>query len=76
MSSCQQCKPSIRTEESIKSRVEHIKHLLGTGAVKDWNREDAIYKSENLVSEHGGRCTKKSPHIVSEHFDTREASEE
>ena len=36
-------KPSTRTEESIaKSRAEHIKHLLETGAVKDWNREDAI----------------------------------
>ena len=35
-------KPSTRTEESIaKSRAEHIKHLLETGAVKDWNREDA-----------------------------------
>ena len=32
-----------RTGEDIaKSRAEHIKHLLDTGAVKDWNREDAI----------------------------------
>ena len=30
-------KPSTRTEESIaKSRADHIKHLLETGAVKDW----------------------------------------
>ena len=36
-------KPSTGTEESIaKSRAEHIKYLLDTGAVKDWNREDAI----------------------------------
>ena len=36
-------KPSTRTDESIaKSRAKHIKHLLETGAVKDWNREDAI----------------------------------
>ena len=36
-------KPSMRTEESIaKSRADHIKHPLETGAVKDWNREDAI----------------------------------
>ena len=38
-------KPSTKTEENIaKSRAEHIKHLLETGAVKDWNREDAIKK--------------------------------
>ena len=36
-------KSSTRTEESIaKSRAEHIKHVLETGVVKDWNREDAI----------------------------------
>ena len=44
-----QCrKPSTITEESIvKSRAEHIKHLLETGAVKDWNRDDAIKIVEN-----------------------------
>ena len=36
-------KPSTRSQESIvESREVHIKHLLDTGAVKDWNREDAI----------------------------------
>ena len=36
-------KPSTRTDESIaKSRAEHIKHQLETGAVKDWNRDDAF----------------------------------
>ena len=55
MSSRQQCQCSAETfdkdRESIaKSRAEHIKHLLETGAVKDWNREDAIKTgSENPV---------------------------
>ena len=45
-------KPSTRTEESIaKSRDEHIKHLLETGAVKDWNREDAIKTGAKILSE-------------------------
>ena len=49
-------KPSTKTEENIaRSRGEHIKHLLETGAVKDWNREDAIMK-----------FTKKSREIVRE----------
>ena len=40
-----------RTEESIaKSRAEHIKHLLETGAVKDWNREDAIKTGAKILS--------------------------
>ena len=44
-------KPSTRTEESIaKSRAEHIKHLLETGAVKDWNREDAIKTGAKILS--------------------------
>ena len=43
--------PSTRTEESIvKSRAEHIKHLLETGAVKDWNREDAIKTGAKILS--------------------------
>ena len=44
-------KPSTRTEESIaRSRAEHIKHLLETGAVKDWNREDAIRTGAKILS--------------------------
>ena len=44
-------KPSTRTEESIaKSRAEHIKHLLETGAVKDWNREDANKTRAKILS--------------------------
>ena len=44
-------KPSTRTEESIaKSRAEHIKHLLETGAVKDWNLEDAIKTGAKILS--------------------------
>ena len=44
-------KPSTRTEESVaKSRAEHIKHLLETGAVKDWNREDAIKTGAKILS--------------------------
>ena len=44
-------KPSTRTEESIvKSRAEHIKHLLETGAVKDWNREDSIKTGAKILS--------------------------
>ena len=44
-------KPSTRTEESIaKSRAENIKHLLETGAVKDWNREDAIKTGAKILS--------------------------
>ena len=40
-----------RTEESIaKSRAEHIKHLLEAGAVKDWNREDAIKTGAKILS--------------------------
>ena len=43
-------KPSTRTEESsAKSRAEHIKHLLETGAVKDWNR-DAIKTGAEILS--------------------------
>ena len=42
---------STRTEESIvKCRAEHIKHLLETGAVKDWNREDAIKTGAKILS--------------------------
>ena len=44
-------KPSTRTEESIaKSRAEHIKHLLETGAVKDWNRDDAIKTGAKILT--------------------------
>ena len=44
-------KPSTRTEESIvKSRAEHINHLLETGAVKEWNREDAIKTGAKILS--------------------------
>ena len=44
-------KPSTRTEESIaKSRAEHIKHMLETGAMKDWNREDAIKTGAKILS--------------------------
>ena len=44
-------KPSTGTEESIaKSRAEHIKHMLETGAVKDWNREDAIKTGATILS--------------------------
>ena len=55
MSSCQQCQCSAetltRTEENIaKSRAEHIKHLLETGAVKDWNREDAHKAGAKLLT--------------------------
>ena len=48
-------KPSTRTEESIaKSRAEHIKHLLESGAVKDWNREDAIKTGAKILSRENG----------------------
>ena len=54
-------KPSTRTEESsAKSRAEHIKHLLETGAVKDWNREDAIKTGGWMMH------TKKNPDTVRE----------
>ena len=44
-------KHSTRTEESIaKTRAEHIKHLLETGAVKDWNREDSIKTGAKILS--------------------------
>ena len=44
-------KPSARTEESIaKSRAEHIKHLLETGAVKDGNRDNAIKTGAKILS--------------------------
>ena len=44
--------PPTRSEESIKeSRAEHIKHLLDTGAVKDWHREDAIRTGTKMLSE-------------------------
>ena len=44
-------KPSTKTEESIaKSRSEHIKHLLETGAVKNWNRADAIKTGAKILS--------------------------
>ena len=44
-------KPSTITEKSIvKSRAEHIKHLLETGAVKDWNRDDAIKRGAKIQS--------------------------
>ena len=61
-------KPSTRTEESIaKSRAEHIKHMLETGAVKDWNREDAIKTKAKILS---GKMvmmrTKKNPDTVRE----------
>ena len=47
-------KPSTRTEESIaKGCAEHIKHLLETGAVKDWNREDAIKTGAKILSRNG-----------------------
>ena len=49
-------KPSTRTEESIaRSRAEHIKHLLETGAVKNWNREDAIKTGAKILS--GKMCS-------------------
>ena len=44
-------KPSTRNKENIaKSRAEHIKHLLETGAVKDWNRHDAIKTGAKILS--------------------------
>ena len=44
-------KPSTRIEESIaKSRAEHVRHMLETGAVKDWNREDAIKTGAKILS--------------------------
>ena len=44
-------KPSTRTEESIaQSRAEHINHMLETGAVKDWNRDDAIKTGAKILS--------------------------
>ena len=47
-------KRSTRTEESItKSRSEHIKHLLETGAVKDWNREDSIKTGAKILKKNG-----------------------
>ena len=33
-----------------KSRAEHMKHLLETGAVKGWNREDAIKTGAKILS--------------------------
>ena len=44
-------KPSTRIEDSIvESRQVHIKHLLDTGAVKDWNREDAFKTGATVLS--------------------------
>ena len=44
-------KPSTRIEDSIvESRQVHIKHLLDTGAVKDWNREDAFKTRATILS--------------------------
>ena len=44
--------PSTRNEESIvESREVHLKHLLDTGAVKDWNTEDAIKTGAIILSE-------------------------
>ena len=41
----------MRSEESIVDNLEvHIKHLLDTGAVKDWNREDAIKTRAKVLS--------------------------
>ena len=46
-------KPSTRSEEGIvESREVHIKHLLVTGAVKDWNNEDAIKTGAKILSGH------------------------
>ena len=43
--------PSTRSEESIvKSRAEHLKNLIDTGAVNDWNREDAIKTGSKILS--------------------------
>ena len=61
-------KPSTRTEESIaKSRAEHTKHLLETGDVKGWNREDAIKTGAKILS---GKVVddahKENPDIVRE----------
>ena len=44
-------KPSARNEESVvESREVYIKHLLDTGAVKDWNNEDAIKTGARILS--------------------------
>ena len=44
-------KPSTRSEErNVESREVHIKHLFDTGAVKDWNREDAIKTGAKILS--------------------------
>ena len=56
-------KPSTRTEESIaKSRAEHIKHLLETGAAKMRSRKERKSCKEKWWKMH----TKKSPDIVRE----------
>ena len=45
-------KASTRNEESIvESREVHLKHLLNTGAVTDWNTEDAIKTGAIILSE-------------------------
>ena len=44
-------KSSTRTEGSfVECREVHIKHLLDTGAVKDWNNEDAIKTGAKILS--------------------------
>ena len=44
-------KPSTRSEDIIvESREVHINRLLDTGAVKDWNREDAIKTGAQILS--------------------------
>ena len=43
--------PSTRCEErTVESREVHIKHVLDTGAVKDWNNEDAIKTGAKILS--------------------------
>ena len=43
--------PSTRSEErTVESREVHIKHVLDTGAVKDWNNEDAIKTGAKILS--------------------------
>ena len=45
-------KASTRSEESIvESREVHLEHLLNTGAVTDWNTEDAIKTGAIILSE-------------------------
>ena len=34
----------------MENREVHIKHLLDTGAVKDWNNEDAIKTGARILS--------------------------